>query len=159
VQTGTVYANYQADPGTGAELYLGGAAVTVQGTVFQGATASLTGPSTVSPDALTASVNVQQSTGGNDTLIGPANFGDTFLGTSAGLAGDLIKGFGGSDAIDITDISAASVHPLSFNTSAGQLTVADGTHSVTLTFTGSYTAGSFATPVNDGHGGTLIKFG
>ena len=99
------------------------------------------------------------STGGNDTLIGSSKFGDTFLGTSAGLAGDVIKGFGGSDAIDITDIIAGSVHPLAFNPATGGLTVTDGTHSVSLTISGGYTAASFATPVSDGHGGTLIKFG
>jgi Ca2+-binding RTX toxin-like protein len=98
------------------------------------------------------------STGGSDTLIGSAKFGDTFQGSAAGLAGDVIKGFGGSDAIDITDMIAASVHPLSFNASTGGLTVTDGTHSVSLTISGSYTAASFATPVSDGHGGTLIRF-
>ena len=97
------------------------------------------------------------STGGNDTLIGSAKFGDTFLGSTAGLVGDVIKGFGGSDAIDISDMIAGSVQPLSFN--AGTLTVADGTHSVALTFSGSYTAASFAAPASDGHGGTLIRFG
>ena len=99
------------------------------------------------------------STGGNDTLVGSAKFGDTFEGSSAGLAGDVIKGFGGSDVIDITDMIAGSVQPLAFNAVTGVLTVADGTHSVSLTFAGgSYTDGSFATPVSDGHGGTLIRF-
>jgi hypothetical protein len=32
------------------------------------------------------------------------------------------------------------------------------THSVTLTFNGSYGASSFGTPASDGHTGTLIKF-
>jgi hypothetical protein len=99
-----------------------------------------------------------ESTGGNDTLVGSAAFGDTFLGTSAGLAGDLIKGFGGSDAIDITDMVSGSVKPYVFNTATGQLTVTDGSHSVTLAFSGSYTAGNFAAPVSDGHNGTLITF-
>jgi serralysin len=99
-----------------------------------------------------------ESLGGNDTLTGSSKFGDTFLGTSAGLAGDTITGFGGSDAIDITDMVSSSVQPYVFNTAKDQLTVTDGTHSVTLTFAGSYTAGSFAAPVSDGHTGTLIKF-
>ena len=29
---------------------------------------------------------------------------DTFLGSSAGLSGDTIQGFGGSDVIDISDM-------------------------------------------------------
>jgi hypothetical protein len=46
-----------------------------------------------------------------------------------------------------------------FNTATGALTVTDGTHSVTLTMMGgSYTAGSFAAPVSDGHGRTQIEF-
>lgn len=100
-----------------------------------------------------------ESTGGNDTLVGSSKFGDTFLGSSAGLAGDTIKGFGGSDVIDISDMVSGSVKPYVFNTATGVLTVTDGTHSVTLTMMGgSYTAGSFAAPVSDGHWGTLIKF-
>jgi Ca2+-binding RTX toxin-like protein len=110
-------------------------------------------------DTITAGGTNQtlESTGGNDTLVGSSKFGDTFLGSSTGLAGDLIKGFGGSDVIDITDMVSGSVKPYVFN--AGQLTVTDGSHSVTLAFSGgSYTQGSFAAPVSDGHGGTLIKF-
>ncbi len=111
-------------------------------------------------DTLTAGGANQtlQSIGGNDTLVGSAAFGDTFLGTSAGLAGDTIKGFGGSDAIDISDMMSGSTQPYVFNPATGALTVTDGTHSVTLTMSGSYTAGSFAAPASDGHGGTLIRF-
>ena len=99
-----------------------------------------------------------ESTGGNDILIGSTAFGDTFLGTSTGLAGDTIRGFGGSDAIDITDMVSSNVQPYVFNAATGQLSLTDGTHSLTLTFAGSYTAASFAAPVSDGHTGTLIKF-
>jgi Ca2+-binding RTX toxin-like protein len=99
-----------------------------------------------------------ESTGGNDTLTGSSRFGDTFLGTSIGLAGDRINGFGGSDVIDITDISSSTVQPLAFNSATDQLKVTDGTHSVTLTFSGTYTASSFSAPTSDGHTGTLIKF-
>jgi hypothetical protein len=94
--------------------------------------------------------------GGGDALVGFSGFGDTFLGTSAGLAGDTITGFGGSDVIDITDMTSASVQPYVFN--AGSLTVTDGTHRVTLSFGSGYTVSSFAAPVSDGHTGTLIKF-
>jgi hypothetical protein len=99
-----------------------------------------------------------ESTGGNDTLVGSTAFGDTFLGTSAGLAGDTISGFGGSDAIDITDMVSSNVQPYVFNAATNQLSLTDGTHSLTLTFAGSYTAASFTAPVSDGHTGTLIKF-
>jgi Ca2+-binding RTX toxin-like protein len=111
-------------------------------------------------DTITAGGTNQtlESIGGNDTLVGSSKFGDTFLGTSAGLSGDTIKDFGGTDAIDISDMVSSSVQPYVFNSAQDQLTVTDGTHAVTLTFTGSYSAGSFAAPVSDGRAGTLIKF-
>jgi hypothetical protein len=100
-----------------------------------------------------------ESLGGKDTLVGAASYGDTFLGASAGFAGDTIKTFGGTDTIDITDMLYASLKPLTYsgNTTSGKLGIADGTHSVSLTMSGSYTLGSFA-PSSDGHGGTLISF-
>jgi len=36
--------------------------------------------------------------------VGSSAYGDTFAGTAAGFAGDVIKAFGGSDVIDFTDI-------------------------------------------------------
>jgi T5SS/PEP-CTERM-associated repeat protein len=98
-----------------------------------------------------------QSIGGNETLVGAASYGDTFLGTASGFTGDVIKTFGGSDEIDITDIAFSTLKPLSFTAAADTLKVSDATHSATLTFTGSYTAASFAA-ASDGHGGTLIKW-
>ncbi|WP_428485128.1 cellulase family glycosylhydrolase [Rhodopila sp.] len=98
-----------------------------------------------------------ESTGGKDTLTGSSSFGDTFLGTAAGLAGDTIANFGGSDVIDITDLAAATLKPLVFNASTDALTVADGTHGVTLTMSGNYTLASF-TATSDGHTGVLLKF-
>jgi hypothetical protein len=69
----------------------------------------------------------------------------------------VIKSFGGSDVIDITDIAFSTLKPLSFTPATDKLTVSDATHSATLTFTGSYTAASFST-ASDGNGGTLIKW-
>jgi hypothetical protein len=95
------------------------------------------------------------SIGGRDTLVGATSFGDTFLGTSAGLNGDTIKGFGGSDLIDLTDMNFATLQPLSFTNST--LIVTDGVRSATLTVPGNYTLASF-TPETDGQTGTYIKF-
>jgi hypothetical protein len=112
-------------------------------------------------DTLTAGAANQtlESLGGKDTLVGFTGFGDTFLGTAAGFTGDTIKNFGGSDGIDFTDLLFATIKPLAYagTTSSGKLTVTDGTHSGSVTLSGSYTLGSF-TPINDGHGGTLIQF-
>lgn len=76
---------------------------------------------TAGGDTLTAGGANQtlESTGGNDTLLGWAKFGDTFLGSSAGLSGDTIQGFGGSDVIDISDMVSGSVKPYVFNPGTG----------------------------------------
>jgi autotransporter passenger strand-loop-strand repeat protein len=112
-------------------------------------------------DTLTAGAANQtlESLGGKDTLVGFTGFGDTFLGTAAGFTGDIIKNFGGSDGIDFSDLLFATLKPLAYagNTTAGKLTVTDGTHSGSVTLDGSYTTASF-TPISDGHGGTLIQF-
>ena len=110
-------------------------------------------------DAITAGGSNQtlESIGGNDILTGSSSFGDTFAGTCAGLSGDTILGFGGSDVLDISDLAFSSLKPLNFGQSGSNiLSLADTTHGVTLSLIGSYTSGSFAA-VNDGHGGTLIR--
>ena len=100
-----------------------------------------------------------ESLGGTDSLIGAASYGDTFLGTSTGFAGDAIRTFGGSDTIDITNILYSTLKPLTYTGTgtSGKLGVSDGTHSVALTMVGSYTVSSFVAST-DGHNGTLISF-
>jgi Ca2+-binding RTX toxin-like protein len=108
-------------------------------------------------DTIAAGAAGQVLTGGAgaDTLTGFSGFGDTFSDTSAGLNGDLLKLFGGSDKIDLTDMAFASLKPLAF--AAGVLTVADGTHTAKIDFTGSYTLANFHA-ATDTHTGTLISF-
>jgi hypothetical protein len=112
-------------------------------------------------DTLTAGAADQtlESRGGTDTLVGAASFGDTFLGTAAGFAGDVIKNLGGSDVIDFTDIMAASFKSLAYTGTAasGKLVVTDGTGSGAVTLAGDYTKASFVVGI-DAHGGTLISF-
>jgi hypothetical protein len=112
-------------------------------------------------DTLTAGAAHQtlESLGGTDTLVGAAAFGDTFLGTAAGFTGDVIRNFGGSDKIDFTDIMAATFKSLAYTGTAtsGKLVVTDGTHSGSVTLSGSYTTASFVMGT-DAHGGTLISF-
>ena len=102
---------------------------------------------------------ILESIGGNDTLVGSSSFSDTFMGTAAGFSGDIIQAFGGSDAIDFTDILYGTFKSLGYTggTTSGTLVAADSTHSATVTLDGSYTSASF-TPLSDGHGGTLIHF-
>lgn len=108
-------------------------------------------------DVVTAGAAGQVLTGGAgaDTLTGFGGFGDFFSDTSAGLNGDLIKLFGASDLIDLTDMAFASLLPLTF--AAGVLTMADGTHTAKITFAGSYGLANFH-PATDTHTGSLISF-
>ena len=97
-----------------------------------------------------------KSIGGNDTLVGSSSFGDTFVGTVLGLQGDVIKNFGGSDVIDITDLSFSGLKSVSYNGSSGVLSAADKTQSLKLIIGGGYSSASFL-QVNDGHNGTMIR--
>jgi hypothetical protein len=111
-------------------------------------------------DTITALAGGQTMTGGagSDTLIGYSGFGDTFTDTAAGLNGDLIQMFGGSDQIDITDLKSSSAS-LSYtaNGGAGTLNLTDGTHPASIRLQGSFTASKFQMAA-DGHGGTLVTY-
>jgi hypothetical protein len=97
---------------------------------------------------------------GHDTLVGYAKFGDTFMGTAAGLNGDKIKGFGGSDLIDLTNVTFKTAHlNWSGTTTSGTLSVTDGTHTATITLSAGsgFTQSAFSL-VSDLHSGTEVKF-
>ena len=114
---------------------------------------------TVTGNTITALATNQTLGGmsGGDTLVGYNGFGDKFVGTSTGLNGDLIKNFGGSDKLDITDmVNSSTKLSWAANASGGVLTVSDGTHSTALNFIGSYSATSFVISGSDGNAGTLI---
>jgi hypothetical protein len=99
-------------------------------------------------------------TGGarSDTLVGYSGFGDTFIDTAAGLNGDLIQMFGGSDQIDITDLkSSAASLSYTANGGAGTLNLTDGSHPASIRLQGSFTASKFHMAA-DGHGGTLVTY-
>ncbi len=111
-------------------------------------------------DTIIARAANQTLEGGlNDVLTGSAAFGDIFAGTIGQLNGDVIKKFGGSDVIDVTNMSAAKVTALSWTqgTGSGMLAITDGTHSVSLTLDGSYGKAEFSF-ASDGGTGTLISF-
>jgi hypothetical protein len=74
-----------------------------------------------------------QSVGGHDTLVGSSSFGGTFLGSAFCFLVDMVRGFGGSDAIDVSDIAFATVKSLSYTGSTGRLVVTDAAHSATPT--------------------------
>jgi Ca2+-binding RTX toxin-like protein len=112
-------------------------------------------------DTITAEAANQTLTGGAgaDTLIGYSAFGDDFSDTSAGLNGDTITRFGGSDVIDLTDLTATKAKPLAYvgTKTFGVLTATDGTHTAKIHFAGSYTAANFQLD-SDSLGGSLISF-
>jgi Ca2+-binding RTX toxin-like protein len=90
--------------------------------------------------------------GGSDTLVGSSAFGDLFAGLSANMSAATIQGFGGSDAIDLTDMVPGSVS-LAFN--SGTLQVTDGTHTANIAMTGSFQTSDFAFGT-DHASGTMI---
>ena len=97
--------------------------------------------------------------GGAATLIGYSGFGDTFAAITAHLKGTMIEMFGGSELIDLTNLNSATTEPLAYNgsSSAGTLTVTDGTRTANIHFTGDYSPSSFHL-ATDNHTGLLISF-
>jgi hypothetical protein len=73
----------------------------------------------------------------------------SFSGTVAGLAGQ--------DTLDLRDINPATVQTPTYSgsSSAGTLTVTDGTHTAHIALLGNYLASTFVTS-SDAHGGTAI---
>jgi hypothetical protein len=116
----------------------------------------------VSGNTITAKAAGQTLGGmaGGDTLTGFSGFGDTFSGTAAGLLGDMIKGFGGNDLIDLTNVAFGVSGPsLSYtgNATKGTLGVSDGTHAASLTMFGNFSQSHFHV-ATDGHSGTLVSY-
>ena len=110
-------------------------------------------------DTIVAQAANQTLTGGDgaDTLIGAAATEDTFLDSAAGLNGDTIEGFAGSDVIDITDLAPGAGLSLNYTQSGsvGTLVVSEGGQSSTMILPGSFTQGDFTTR-SDGSEGVLI---
>ena len=103
-----------------------------------------------------------ESIGGHDTLVGASSYRDIFLGSSAGINGDIIQKFGGlgslADKIDLTDMTTTGSLAYSGSTTQGVLSVSDGVHSAQITMIGNYTTANFSGLTTDGHGGSFITF-
>jgi Ca2+-binding RTX toxin-like protein len=112
-------------------------------------------------DTLSAQSAGQTLTGGAgiDLLIGYSGFDTTFRDTAAGLDGDTIELFGGTDQIDITDIAFSTLSEVTYSGSVTQnvLTVTDGTHYASITLMGRFVASGFHT-ASDNDAGTLITY-
>ena len=113
-------------------------------------------------DTITATAAQQTLSGGAgiETLIGYAGFGDTFVDTAAGLNGDTIRYFGGSDLIDITNLARSGANvSYAGNAAAGTLSISESGLGVvdTITFTsGTNLSGSLFHMTNNGSGGTYL---
>ncbi len=137
--------------------------ITVQldaaGTLKLSAMGFITAIGSAGNDTITALGGTQTLTGGlgNDTLMGFTGGNDTFADTAAGLNGDTIKNWTVGDIIDLKNVSAATIHALSF--ASNTLTVTDGTNTSAIKFAPSQAAlHNFAVLGTDGNGGTLIGY-
>jgi hypothetical protein len=77
-------------------------------------------------------------------------------GTTLSFAGS-IGGFGGSDTIDLTTFADSGNPSRVWNQSAGTLTITDGSKSIVLHLTGTYTTANFVIGA-DTNGGTVISY-
>ena len=117
----------------------------------------------VAGNTITAAASNQTLGGlaGGDSLLGFSGFGDTFLGSSAGLNGDTIGGFGGAgalaDKIDLTDLAPTASLGYAGNTTQGVLTLNDGTHHASITMLGDFSQSGFHV-ATDGHAGSFITY-
>ena len=110
-------------------------------------------------DQITALAQDQFLTGGlgTDTLTGSGATGDLFRDTAAGLNGDTIVNFAGTDAIDITDIAPGQGLALGYeqNGASGTLSVSNGASSTSINMAGTFASGMFST-TGGGQSGVLI---
>ena len=128
------------------------------GRVYDGDNLTTSSPPTMSFLSESGSNQTISAYTSAETLLG-SQFGDTFQGTSANLNGDLIKLFGGNDAIDVTDLSFAHAL-LSYGGTpdTGTLTLGDGFRGAQIALAGNFHQAGFHL-ASDLHGGTNITYG
>jgi hypothetical protein len=90
-----------------------------------------------------------------DVVTGSESFGDKLAGSLATLNGDCFSGFGGDDAIDIRDLNFSSSVACLYDYSTDNLTVSDGSQSLTIHSIISDSNVNFVAS-SDNSGGTLI---
>jgi hypothetical protein len=112
-------------------------------------------------DTITAGGAYQMLSGGGGTnvLVGSTAGDDTFSDTSAGLNGDTIKNFIGTDQIIATDMSYSSQLATWTQTTSteGTLSFTDGTHSVAVTLDGSFN-NTFVLGENSAGTGVVVTY-
>jgi hypothetical protein len=95
----------------------------------------------------------------SETLVGSPQHSDTFQGMLANLNGDLIKLFGGNDAIDVTGLDfTRAAFSYSGTETSGTLNLTDGVHNAHIGLSGDFNQSAFHL-ASDLHGGTNITYG
>ena len=121
--------------------------------VHGGATVSFT-PQTVGPGSTVLLVPVSQP----KMLFWASPAGDVFQGTSANLAGAHIANWSATDSLDITDLAPAHATLATMQaTGLDTLVLSDGSHTATVSLTGTFSASGFHL-ASDTHGGTVLTY-
>lgn len=93
---------------------------------------------------------------GGDSLIGYTGFGDNFSGTLAGMSGDKITNFGGSDVLHLTNLASVTGETMVSHANNTVLTLSGAAGSTTITFLGAYTASDFV--ITSSGGSTAVSY-
>ena len=123
-------------------------------------------------DNNTATADVLNTGGAHQTLsgggagkvgfVGAAAGDDTFKNLAALFNGETISGFGNNgDMIDLTDVSATGLKPVSYvqtTGTSGKLTVSDRVHTAAITLLGEFMANGFHLVSDGGAAGTAITY-
>ncbi len=84
--------------------------------------------------------------------------GDVFEGPSADLAGARIANWSAADSLDITDLAPAHAKLVATQTGGlDTLVLSDGSHTATVSLTGTFSASGFHL-ASDTHGGTMLTY-
>ena len=121
---------------------------------------TVTAPANTGPGPVTMSVDA----GSTFEIASASSAAISFGGTTGTLKLDdspsftgTVAGMSANDTIDFADLNFATIAKPSFagTSSAGTLTVTDGSHTANIALLGNYLASTFVAS-SDGHGGTLV---
>ena len=121
--------------------------------VHGGATVSFT-PQKVGTGSTPVLIPVSQPS----MLFWASPAGDVFQGASADLVGARIANWSATDSLDITDLAPAHAKLAATQTGGlDTLVLSDGSHTATVSLTGTFSASGFHL-ASDTHGGTLLTY-
>lgn len=103
-----------------------------------------------------SSLKLEGAVGSTATVAFAGTNGKLILSDGSAFAGT-VSGLAASDAIDITTVAFSSGTHLSYAPATHDLTVTDGTHTVSIKLFQQYVAAGFH-DVSDGSGGTTITY-